>query len=61
MSNILSKKHIGYVLGAVVALSFGALALTGIHDVNAQALTKDELFGGTTTGSDIEIYCGDVK
>jgi hypothetical protein len=52
MSTILSKKHIGYFLGAVLALSFGAIALMGVHDVSAQdsALTADELFGGSTDG-----------
>ncbi|MBI4592229.1 hypothetical protein HY733_02165 [Candidatus Uhrbacteria bacterium] len=52
MSNILSKKHIGYILGAVMALSFGAIALMGVHDVSAQALTADELFGGSDTTGD---------
>ena len=49
MFNTLSKKHVGYVLGAVLALSFGAIALMGVHDVSAQdsALTADELFGGS--------------
>lgn len=50
MSNILSKKHLGYFLGAVMALSFGAIALMGVSDVSAQALTADELFGGEAGG-----------
>ncbi|HAU65789.1 MAG: hypothetical protein UT30_C0010G0009 [Candidatus Uhrbacteria bacterium GW2011_GWF2_39_13] len=58
MSNILSKKHIGYFLGAFIALSFGAIALMGIHNVQAQALTPDELFGGTTTGDQFASTAG---
>lgn len=50
MQNILSKKHIGYFLGAVLALSLGAIALTGIHNASAAALTADELFGESTSG-----------
>ena len=50
MSNILSKKHLGYFLGIVLALSFGAIALMGVHDVSAQALGADELFGGGEGG-----------
>ncbi len=55
MYNLVSKKHIGYFLGAVLALSFGAIALMGVHPVAAQdsdsALTADELFGGSTGDS----------
>ncbi len=60
MYNILSKKHIGYVLGAVLALSFGAIALTGIQDVSAQAtaLTADELFGDSTSGASFAAASG---
>ncbi len=58
MSNILSKKHLGYLLGVIVALSFGAIALMGVHDVSAAALTADELFGGEDTGADFASTAG---
>lgn len=58
MSNILSKKHVGYFLGAMMALSIGAVALMGVHDVSAQALTADELFGGEDTGSEFASASG---
>lgn len=58
MSNILSKKHIGYILGFAMALSFGAIALMGVHEVSAQALTADELFGGSTTGDEFASVAG---
>ena len=58
MSNILSKKQIGYVLGAVMALSIGAIALMGVHTVNAQALDVTELFGGSTTGDEFASTAG---
>jgi hypothetical protein len=48
MSNILTKKHIGYLLGAVIALSFGAILLMGVPDVSAQTLGTDDYFGGQT-------------
>jgi hypothetical protein len=46
----LSKRHVGYLLGAVIALSIGALLLIGIDNAHAQALQYDELFGGTEGG-----------
>lgn len=59
MSTILSKKHIGFLLGAVLALSFGAVALMGgVHDASAQALTADELFGGSVTGDEFASTAG---
>ncbi len=58
MSNILSKKHIGYILGVVMALSFGAIALMGVHEVSAQALTADELFGGSADGDTFATTAG---
>lgn len=58
MYNILSKKHIGYFLGAVLALSFGAIALIGVQNVSAQALTGDDLFGGSTTGASFASSAG---
>ena len=58
MSNILSKKHVGYFLGALIAFSFGAIALMGVHNVKAQALTTDELFGGSTTGDEFASTAG---
>lgn len=58
MSNILSKKHLGYILGAVMALSIGAVALMGVQDVSAQALTADELFGGDDTGAEFASTSG---
>lgn len=50
MSNILSKKYLGYFLGAMMALTIGAVALMGASDASAQALTADELFGGDIGG-----------
>jgi hypothetical protein len=41
----LSKRHIGYLLGAVIALSIGALLFIGIDSAHAQALGADDLFG----------------
>ncbi|MBI4437799.1 hypothetical protein HY631_02505 [Candidatus Uhrbacteria bacterium] len=58
MQTTLSKKHVGYALGAVLALSFGAIALMGVADVHAQALTADELFGGDLTGSEFASTSG---
>lgn len=46
MLKTLSKKHLGYFLGAILALSFAAITLVGAVNVQAQALTPDELFGG---------------
>ena len=57
MSNILSKKHVGYFLGAIMALSFGAIALMGVSNVSAEALGADDLFGGST-GSDFSSTAG---
>ncbi len=48
--NILSKKHLGYILAAAFALLLVIPALTGnVNHANAaaKALTADELFGGT--------------
>ena len=58
MPNILSKKHLGYFLGMVMVLSLGAVALMGVHDVSAQALTADELFGGNDTGGEFASTAG---
>lgn len=58
MSNILSKKHIGYILGAAMALSLGAVALMGVQDVSAQPLTAEELFGGDATGDEFASTAG---
>lgn len=58
MQHILSKKHIGYFLGAVMAISIGAIALMGVQDVSAQALTADELFGGDDTGAEFASTSG---
>ena len=48
--NTLSKKHLGYTLGAMLAFLFVAPVLLGLaHPVHAAAagpLTADELFGG---------------
>ena len=52
MTNTLSKKRIGFFLGAILALSIGAIALMGIHDVGAQQLSADELFGGDSGGDE---------
>ena len=52
MPNILTKKHIGYFLGMVATLAIGVFMFMGVHDVSAQALTSDDLFGG-------EDYTGD--
>ncbi len=46
MQHILTKKHVGYILGAALALTIGSLMFVGVHDVGAQALTADDLFGG---------------
>jgi hypothetical protein len=58
MSHILSKKHLGYFLGAVMALSIAAMTLMGVNDVSAQALTADELFGGDETGAEFASIAG---
>lgn len=58
MTNILSKKHIGYLLGIAMVLSFGAVVLIGAPDVSAQALEADDLFGGSTTGDDFASIAG---
>ena len=54
----LSKKHIGYLLGAVLALGIGALMFVGIHEAGAQALTADGLFGGDITGDEFASTSG---
>lgn len=53
----MSKKHLGYVLGGVMAL---ALALPALHGapVHAQALTNDEFFGGNLTGNEFASSAG---
>lgn len=49
--NTLSKKHLGYVLGAVIALSLMLPAVLGLAlPAQAAALGADELFGGTAGG-----------
>ncbi|PJA45624.1 hypothetical protein CO174_02140 [Candidatus Uhrbacteria bacterium CG_4_9_14_3_um_filter_50_9] len=48
----LSKKHVGFVLGAVLALFVGSLMFVGVQNVSAQALGADDLFGGTLSGDD---------
>lgn len=50
--NTLSKKHIGYILGAVFAFLLMLPAVLGVtHQASAaEALTADELFGGTEQG-----------
>ncbi len=58
MHALLSKKHIGLVLGAVMALSLGAFMLAGIQHAQAAALTTDELFGGTVTGGEFASSAG---
>lgn len=58
MTNILSKKHIGYLLGAIIALAFGAFVLIGAPEVNAQALTEDDFFGGSVTGEEFASTAG---
>ena len=50
--NAISKKRIGYLLGAVVALSFCAMALIGVQTAHADALEADDLFGGELSGED---------
>ena len=58
MSNILSKKHVGYFLGAIMALTVGVVAFVGVHDVSADALTADELFGGDVDGDEFASTAG---
>lgn len=58
MSHFLSKKHLGFFLGAIIALSFGAIALMGVQHVDAQALTTDDLFGGEVTGEEFASTAG---
>lgn len=58
MSNILSKKHIGYFLGAILAVSFAAIALMGVQNASADALTAEELFGGDVTGEEFASTAG---
>jgi hypothetical protein len=53
----LSKKHVGYALGAVMALFIGSLMFVGINTVSAQALGADDLFGGST-GADFAAEAG---
>ncbi len=58
MSNILSKKQLGYILGAVMVLSLGTIALMGVQDASAQALTAGELFGGDVDGDEFASTAG---
>lgn len=58
MQNILSKKHTGYVLGAIIALGLGMIALTGISNAHAQALEGEDLFGGDVTGTEFASAAG---
>jgi hypothetical protein len=58
MTNILSKKHMGYLLGAILALAIGAFAFIAVPDVSAQALGEDDFFGGTLTGEDFASTAG---
>lgn len=51
--NTLSKKHIGYILGAVFAFLLmlpAVLSITPHAQAATGALTADELFGGTEQG-----------
>ncbi|NQV88917.1 MAG: hypothetical protein HQ488_01155 [Parcubacteria group bacterium] len=54
MTNTLSKKHIGYVLGAILALSIGSIMFMGLSSAGATStsgsLSADELFGGGSGG-----------
>jgi hypothetical protein len=50
MHTLLSKKHIGFMLGAVLALSMGYLMIAGVNSAQAEALSTDDLFGGAITG-----------
>mgnify|MGYP001567592285 FL=1 len=51
MQAILSKKQLGYMLGAVLILSLGAFMLAGVNNAQAAApLTADQLFGESLTG-----------
>ncbi len=50
MTTTLSKKHLGLLLGAAIALSFAAIALVGMQEVSAQPLTAEELFGDSASG-----------
>lgn len=55
----IQKKHIGYMFGALFALVLMVPAVLGFsHTANAQALTKDELFGGTQTGEEFASTAG---
>jgi hypothetical protein len=58
MSHIFSKQNIGFLLGAILAFSIGAIAIVGAHDVSAQALTADELFGGSADGDEFASTAG---
>lgn len=58
MTNILSKKHLGYLLGAILALAIGAFVLIGAPDASAQALTEDDFFGGSVTGEEFASTAG---
>lgn len=49
MTHVLSKKTLGYALGALLALLVAApVLMLGADTAHAQALTQDELFGGTS-------------
>lgn len=54
----LSKKHVGFVLGAILALFVGSLMFAGVGTVSAQALGADDLFGGATSGDDFASTAG---
>jgi hypothetical protein len=55
----MSKKFLGYVLGALVAVAIAApTLLAGNHVVHAQPLSEDEFFGGEITGSDFADTAG---
>jgi hypothetical protein len=57
--NTLSKRHIGYILGAIIALLLAAPLLLGsVTTVHAAALTGDELFGGA--GATGEAFASDA-
>lgn len=58
MQHILSKKHLGYFLGALMALTIGTALLMGVQSVSAQALTVDELYGGEDTGAEFASTAG---
>jgi len=55
----ISKKHIGFALGALFALALMLPSVIGFsHPANAQVLTGDELFGGEKTGAEFASAAG---